>query len=126
MGDWGGYALGGLTIVITIIINAVKSFNEKKRLIEVQTMEKAGLEFDCKDLRKIATEIKEVVRENYNVLARNLETLKLTMLQSDENICRRIDTVAEDVVDLQKKVSAHTAEIGHLKEDVHDIKLKAG
>lgn len=123
MGDIVGYIFGGLSIVTTITISIVtgviKAANEKKKVIAEVAGERASLRFECTQMKETAEEIKELVRENYRVLAGTLETLQTTMLKSDELLGDRIGKV-------EVTVAGHTEAIGRLKDDVKEIKSYNG
>ncbi len=130
MSEISGYVFGGLSIITTITISivtgAIRASNEKKQLIADQAVEKASLKFQCEDLRKIAAEIKEVVKENYSVLGGQLKALQQMMLSSDKFLGERIDKVEDCVFELKGTVKAHSEAIGTLKDNVCEIKRKVG
>jgi peptidoglycan hydrolase CwlO-like protein len=126
MREWIGYILSALSFIAFLYFQGRAAREARRIIIEDQATEKATLKVEAAAIKETTNELKDVVKENYRVLAGDLETLKQTMLQSDTNLGNRIDQVVADVTDLQNKVRLHSRAIENIREDIQKIRTKGG
>lgn len=126
MKEWAGFILAVLSLILSFWFQARAASKANKKLIGEQAAEKVTLRFESDQIKEAVAEMKEIVKENYGVLAGQLKTLQTTMLMSDEKLGERIDKIEDCIADIIGTVREHKVSIGHLQTDVQNIRQKAG
>lgn len=126
MREWAGYILAALSFIVNFYFQARAATKANKKLIGDQAAEKVSLRFESDQIKNDVKDMRELVKENYGVLAGDLNTLRTTMLQSDENLGKRIDKVEDCITDIVGAIREHTKAITILEKDVGNLQRKAG
>jgi hypothetical protein len=126
MREWAGFIIAVVSIVISFYYQARAASKATKKLIGEQAAEKVTLRFESEQIKSAVKEMRELVKENYGVLAGDLNTLRTTMLLSDENLGKRIDKVEDCITDIIGTMREHTKAITVIEKDVSSLQRGAG